>query len=167
VDFYSRENCMKNKWNFRSWIWVMIWLLILAIFSYGIFTIIHEKNKVSQVCTRGNCFTVELARTPAEQEVWLMNRVSMPEKSGMLFIFPKSDLYNFRMKDTLIPLDIIRITDKLNVVKVITAQPCIADPCRTYNPEIWATYVLELNAGIAEKYNIVEWTQMKFRDIDK
>ncbi|MCX6824127.1 MAG: DUF192 domain-containing protein [candidate division SR1 bacterium] len=127
---------------------------------------IHEKNTVSQVCTRGNCFTVELARTSAEQELGLMNRTSMAEKSGMLFIFPKSDLYNFRMKNTLIPLDIIRITDKLNVVKVITAQSCTADPCRTYNPEIGATYVLELNAGIAEKYNIVEGTQMKFRNIN-
>ena len=65
-----------------------------------------------------------------------MNRISMAEKNGMLFIFSNSDLYDFRMKNTLIPLDMIRITDKLNVVKVITAQPCIADPCRIYTPEI-------------------------------
>jgi uncharacterized membrane protein (UPF0127 family) len=60
----------------------------------------------------------------------------MAEKSGMLFIFPKADLYNFRMKNTLIPLDMIRINDQFKVVKILTAQPCTADPCRTYNPEI-------------------------------
>jgi uncharacterized membrane protein (UPF0127 family) len=77
-----------------------------------------------------------LARTEAEQQLGLMNRVSMAEQSGMLFIFPKADLYNFRMKNTLIPLDMIRIDEQFKVVKILTAQPCTADPCRTYNPEI-------------------------------
>ena len=64
-----------------------------------------------------------------------MNRTIMAENQGMLFIFPKADLYNFRMKNTLIPLDMLRIDDTLNVVKIMTAQPCIADPCEVYRPE--------------------------------
>jgi len=148
-----------------SWTWVTIWLLILGIFSFLITNYVHETNTVSQVCTQGSCFTVELARTSAEQELWLMNRTSMAEKSGMLFIFPQNNLYAFRMKNTLIPLDMVRIDDTLRVVKVMTAQPCTGDPCPTYNPEIWATYVLEINAGIAAKYWIVEWMQIKLKNI--
>ena len=162
---------MKNKRNFFkqsiSWTWVTIWLLVLALFYYVISYYFHEKNGIPQVCAWDACFTVELARTSAEQEKWLMNRTFMAEKSGMVFIFPQSDLYNFRMKNTLIPLDMVRIDDTLTVVKIMTAQPCIADPCRTYNPEIWAIYVLEINAGIAAKYGIVEWSVMKFRNINK
>jgi uncharacterized membrane protein (UPF0127 family) len=53
----------------------------------------------------------------------------------------------------------------LRVVKVMTAQPCTADPCTVYNPRIWATYVLEINSWIAAKYGIIEWTQMERKNI--
>jgi len=99
---------------------------------------------------------VELARTPAEQEQGLMYRESMEEKNGMLFVFSKSDIYNFWMKNTLIPLDMIWIDDQFKVVKIMTAQPCVSDPCMVYNPEKLATYILEINAGMAEKHRITE-----------
>ena len=69
------------------------------------------------------------------------------------------------MKNTLIPLDMIRLDEIHKVVRILTAQPCIADPCEAYKPEIGAKYVLEINAGIAAKYNIVEWSVMEFRNI--
>lgn len=157
---------MKNKRNFFKqsifWIWIMIWFLSLGICYFIISNYIHEKKSVPQICSWENCFTVELARTTDEHQLGLMNRTNMAEKAGMLFIFPKTDLYSFRMKNTLIPLDMLRIDDTLHVVKIMTAQPCISDPCTIYNPEIWATYVLEINAGITAKYGIVEWTKMKF-----
>ena len=65
-----------------------------------------------------------------------MNRTGMDEKKGMLFLFPKSDIYAFRMKNTLIPLDMVRIDDQNRVVYVVTAQPCTTDPCAVYKPEI-------------------------------
>ncbi len=127
---------------------------------------IHRKNTALQVCAQETCFTVELARTAAEQELGLMNRTGMDEKKGMLFLFPKSDIYAFRMKNTFIPLDMVRIDDQYRVVSVVTAQPCTEDPCAVYKPEIWAKYVLEINAGIAAKYKIAEGTMMKFRNIN-
>ena len=117
---------------------------------------LRKKHTLPQVCNGSRCFTVELARTQAEQEQGLMNRTSMAEKSGMIFIFPQANMYNFRMKNTLIPLDMLRIDDTYKVVRILTAQPCIADPCALYRPETFARYVLEINAGIAEKYKIHE-----------
>lgn len=83
----------------------------------------------------------------------------------MLFIFPKSDIYDFRMKNTLIPLDMLRIDDQFNVAKILTAQPCTADPCPIYHPEAAAIYVLEINAGMAAKHGIQEGTKMRFINI--
>ena len=85
-----------------------------------------------------------------------MFRESMEERDGMLFVFETSDIYNFRMKNTLIPLDMLRIDEQFHVVKIMTAQPCTTDQCPTYQPGKEAKYVLEINAGQAAKHTITE-----------
>lgn len=161
---------MKNKRNsFKQSIsrtWVMIWLFLLVILYYFITISIQEKNTASKICIEKQCFTVEIARTSAEQQQGLMNREVMEKDHGMVFIFPKSDVHNFWMKNTLIPLDMIWVDDAFNVVRVLTAQPCIQDPCKVYRPEASAKYVIEINAWIAEKYGIHEWSVVKFRNIE-
>ena len=74
-----------------------------------------------------------------------MYRKTLAENSGMLFIFPKTDMYSFWMKNTIIPLDMIRIDAQFKVVHIVNAQPCTADPCTIYNPNISSMYVLEIN----------------------
>lgn len=160
---------MKNKSNLFmtiSWTWFAIWFLFLLVFYYFVNRYIHERNTISEVCIEKKCFTVEMARTPAEQQQWLMNRQVMEASHGMIFMFPKTDVYNFRMKNTLIPLDMIRIDDQNHVVRVLTAQPCTQDPCIIYQPEVSAKYVIEINAWLAVKYGITGWKVMEFRNIE-
>ena len=150
---------MKNNLKHISWIWVTIGLLSVFLIVFVVRNINRNHNDADykpRVCGGTACFMVELARTQAQQESGLMNRTSIPEKDGMLFIFPKSDLYNFRMKNTLIPLDMLRIDDQFQVVHIVTVQPCIADPCEVYRPDVFANYVLEINAGMAAKSGIKE-----------
>lgn len=98
-------------------------------------------------------FAVELADTPAEHERGLMNRTSLPEGHGMLFVFDPPRPVAFWMKDTLIPLDIIFVGDG-GVIGVASAPLCAADPCPTY-PSIGAvSHVLEINAGQAARSGI-------------
>ncbi|MBY0408434.1 MAG: DUF192 domain-containing protein, partial [Rickettsiales bacterium] len=52
-------------------------------------------------------FTVEVAHTPEEQQIGLMNRPYLGENQGMLFVLPKPQNLEMWMKDTLIPLDIL------------------------------------------------------------
>jgi uncharacterized membrane protein (UPF0127 family) len=52
---------------------------------------------------------IEIADTPEERQLGLMNRIFIPELSGMLFVFQQPGQYNFWMKNTLIPLDMIWI----------------------------------------------------------
>lgn len=63
---------------------------------------------ISQGATKHN-LTVDVARTPEEQEHGLMGRTSLPKDGGMLFPFDPPKIATFWMKNTLIPLDMIFI----------------------------------------------------------
>lgn len=103
-------------------------------------------------------FEVEIASTDAQRKIGLMNRRSMPEKSGMLFVFEERGYVNFWMKNTLIPLDIIFIDEKSRIRHIAhNAQPCQSqrdNECPKYNSEEQIKYVLEINGGMAEKLGI-------------
>ena len=92
-----------------------------------------------------------------------MNRKTLSEDSGMLFIFEEEKINSFWMKNTLIALDIIWI-DKDNKIVFIKkdAQPCIEYPCETFVSSIPSKYVLEISAGLSENLNIHEGDKIKF-----
>ena len=156
---------IKNNLKKYIWIWIVGWLFIVGIFYYCISRYIHGKTQLPKVCSEDICFTVELARTAEERELGLMYRQAMSETHGMLFVFSTPDFHNFWMKDTLIPLDMIWINDQYKIVRILTADACKADPCPVYRPETYASYVLEINAGLAEKYGITEWPTLQFKHI--
>jgi uncharacterized membrane protein (UPF0127 family) len=107
------------------------------------------------VVLNGHRFSVEIADTPAQREHGLMDRTSMPGDHGMLFVFPDSEPRTFWMKNTLIPLDILYFDNARRLVSVQEdVPPCRADPCPVYPSIAPARYVLELNAGVAEKLGV-------------
>ena len=73
----------------------------------------------------------------------------------ILFIFPKEDNYNFWMKNTLIPLDIIWISKNEEIVFIEkNVLPCKEDPCQIYTSPKKVLYVLEINSGQTEEIRI-------------
>lgn len=98
---------------------------------------------------------VELATTPQEWETGLMNRTSLANDSGMLFVFDQQKPLYFWMKDTLIPLDMVFVSSAGVVVNIAhDAPPCKADPCPIYRSGAPALYVVEANGGYAEKIGL-------------
>lgn len=105
-----------------------------------------------------NEFQVEIAATDAQRKVGLMNRKSLDENKGMLFIFQSSGLINFWMKNTLITLDMVFI-DSNGYIKHIArnASPCTSSndqDCPLYSSKVSAQYVLELKGGITDKLGV-------------
>ena len=142
----EREHTTKNMT--RKWWIILITILIVAAGASGYF--IYKTKKSAEVVIDGKTFKVELATTTAQQEKGLSGRDHLDENSGMLFVFPNSDIYTFWMKDTKIPLDIIWINDD-KVIEMTTLQPETANNIPQYNPKNQANYVLELNAGTAQQ----------------
>ena len=113
-----------------------------------------------QIRTDDTDFTnisVEVADNKSERREGLMNRESLCQSCGMLFVYPDADERAFWMKNTLIPLDIIFISADKKVLNVETAypEPNTSDSDLTrYWSDGQAKYVLEVNAGYAEEKGI-------------
>ena len=97
---------------------------------------------------------VEIAETQEERAKGLMNRESLPEDAGMMFVYFEPTRGGFWMKDTLIPLSIAFIDDEETIVQIIDMEPCTKDPCRIYSPDVDYVAALEVNQGAFEEWGV-------------
>jgi uncharacterized protein len=121
-------------------------LLFLARYS--------RQTDTKTLCFTDSCITVEIADTDFLRQQGLMFRDKLDWDKGMLFINEKSGIHSFWMKNTLIPLDVIWIDERMQIVHIASAAPCTKDPCRTYNPGVSSKYVVEVNQGYSLKHNL-------------
>ena len=108
--------------------------------------LIIYKSKTDSIIGK---FDIEIAETAYETETGLMYRKSMQMDRGMLFIFPDVAMHSFYMKNTEIPLDIIYIDEDFKIASFQeNAEPFNE---KGLSSQVPIKYVLELNAGLAEK----------------
>ena len=138
-------------------------IIVIVIFYYAKDIKDLDKDNFNSVCFKNKCFNVEIVDDNIERQRGLMFRESLDNDTGMLFIFEKSGVYPFWMKNTLIPLDIIWIDEKKEVVYISkNTLICKNDPCSSYNPNTLALYVLEINAGKAEEIGLKVGDKLEF-----
>ena len=107
--------------------------------------------------------TVEIADSPAERSQGLMNRRTLGNDQGMIFMFPAEDVQSFWMKNTLIPLDMIFVNSALDVVGVVAdAEPMTTTPRTVDAP---AAYVIEVNGGFAAAHGIAAGAHISLRNM--
>lgn len=122
-------------------------LIVVAV----ILLICRPKNKPQNfdqnvsVIIKGNPYYLEVANTFTSRQKGLSNRTELCSNCGMLFVFDREGKYPFWMKDTKIPLDIIWLNSKFEVVKIITATE--TDSPKSFTNDQPAIYVIELNAN--------------------
>ena len=84
----------------------------------------------------------------------------------MLFIFEGEDYWSFWMKNTLIPLDLIFISDQYTIVDIKeNFKPCKVDNCDSYTSKKKAKYVLEVNSGFVKENNVKIGDKIKHEGI--
>jgi uncharacterized membrane protein (UPF0127 family) len=93
----------------------------------------------------------EIADTQAERTKGLMNRKSMPENNGMLFVFPQDRKVSFWMKDTEIPLSIAFISSAGIITQIEDMQTESLDTVKSFRS---IRYALEVNQGWFERNNV-------------
>jgi uncharacterized protein len=113
---------------------------------------------------------VELAVSPEQRTMGLMERQRLAEDAGMLFVYDAMQPADagFWMYRTRIPLD-IAFLDSLGVVRSIRSMvPCpttIAQGCPTYTPDVRYQYALELNAGFVGRHGVAVGNVLALKDL--
>ncbi len=140
------------------------WLIIIAMFSVASVAILtllshavtNKQSYVTFLTQKGPVkVKVEIADTYLKRSIGLMNRTSLGESEGMLFIFPNPAIQTFWMKNTLIPLDMIFADENGKIVDIKKdVQPCRTFVCETYSSGKEAKFVVEVNAGFSDRNSI-------------
>ncbi len=95
---------------------------------------------------------IEVADTPDKIQQGLMFRRSMAEDHGMLFLMGREQPQSFWMKNTRIPLDIIYVNSRKEIVTIqANTTPMSQAPIPSERP---ALYVVEVNAGFSARHGI-------------
>jgi len=101
-------------------------------------------------------FNLELAVSSPEKAKGLGFRDSLPEDTGMLFVYTSESNRAFWMKGMEFSIDIIWLSKDgtiLDISKEAAPQPGVADSdLKLYRPRDPAQYVLEVNAGLSDRY---------------
>jgi uncharacterized membrane protein (UPF0127 family) len=87
---------------------------------------------------------VEVAKTPEERSIGLMERKHLGQNEGMLFIFETEDYHGFWMKNTLIPLSIAFIDKEGRIVRITDMKPLTLV---SHTPPKPILYALEMKKG--------------------
>ncbi len=95
--------------------------------------------------------TVEVADTPATQELGLMFRSSVPPDAGMLFDFGADTTEGFWMANTILPLSIAFIQGDGTILDIADMQPLDRNTTSASGPYHFA---LETNQGYFRAHNI-------------
>ena len=104
---------------------------------------------------------IEIAEDEEARNTGLMYRAKMKEDQGMLFIFPAEKPQSFWMRNTILPLDIIFVNSKMEVVNIRDhAKPFDESSYSSTGP---AKYVVEVNAGFADEHGIIPGSKIIWR----
>jgi uncharacterized protein len=96
---------------------------------------------------------IEVADTDSLRNRGLMQRTSLPEKTGMIFVFDQPGMQGFYMANTLISLDFFFVgADSVIVNTVKYASPLSLDTIASSGPSLW---VVEVEAGFIDTYGLV------------
>jgi len=104
---------------------------------------------------------IEIADDDKERGQGLMYRDEMREDRGMFFIFPEERLQSFWMRNTQLSLDMLFVNSKNEVVTIHKSTTPFSE--QSYPSTAPAVYVVEVNTGFTDKFNIQSGDKIVWR----
>lgn len=137
---------------------IIVFLIISSFSNVFLQNLAPQAASTTQVKIGNLVVTAEVAKTPQVRSKGLSNRESLPQNSGMLFVFEKEERYSFWMKNMKFPIDIIWIDQDKQIADITHSaqpEPGVADNLlKNYRSSAPILYVLEVSGGAANIYNL-------------
>lgn len=124
----------------------------LCLFVFCLYRFLPAETQ--KVCIEDVCVKAEVAATELEQQRGLMERESLAQDQGMLFVFEEEKARAFWMKNMQLPLDIIWADAYKKIVDIHEKVPPCKESCPPIIPKAPAKFVLEVFSGFTEKNRI-------------
>lgn len=131
--------------------------IIIPFRKDGTLTFTRDREDVAMI-------DIEIAESDSARTRGLMQRTSLPEMSGMLFIFAREELQSFWMGNTPLALDLIFVDSDLRIVDIDKYnKPYNSASIVSDSP---ARYVVEVPAGFTDMHGISESDGVRWTRID-
>lgn len=122
-----------------------------------------EKDVLIIHASEHACYRLDiyLAMNNEQRARGLMHVRSLPQTTGMLFVYESDGYLSIWMKNTYIPLDIVFARADGSVSSIeYDAEPLSLRSMQALEP---VRYVLELNAGVAKKLSIDQYSRLEWQ----
>lgn len=136
---------------------VVLLLLLLVVAGCGSSAASGERT-TQRVEIDGEAFELELALTPKQRYRGLSDVAEIPERGGMLFVFPEAAKRTFVMRRCLVPIDIVFLDAG---GRVVAMHEMTVEPYDTPNRELTpypsryaAQFAIELRVGWLDRLEV-------------
>jgi uncharacterized membrane protein (UPF0127 family) len=117
----------------------------------------HAPLRTIDVTAKKATLTLAVADNAQQRELGLMCVTALREHAGMIFVFPKASDWQFWMKNTLVPLDMVWVEadGKVSSVAADVPESALSTPDdKVARRTGHGGFVIELNAGEASRDGI-------------
>lgn len=126
-------------------------------------TVTQTENTRRIILPNGTTITARVVTAKEEQRQGLAGVEQLESSMGMLFVFAQPGAHSIWMQGMKIPIDIIWLDEKGQVVHLASRVPAPTEgqiDLPTYTNDEPAKYVLELAAGVVESTDIKEGSRI-------
>lgn len=149
--------------DYKKIIFIIIVFLALALTGL-IISLNFKKSPTAKI--EGETFKLLVAKSEEDKQVGLSKYHRLPKNTGMIFLFDKPGFYSFWMKNMNFPIDILYINGDKIVTIYKNQKPAESGNPPVLNPKEESDKVLEINAGLSDKYKIEEGDKVEFKNLE-
>ena len=131
---------------------------ILLLLLVGLATSVHAQLPTADLTVGMHRIRAEVADSMGARMEGLMHRESMPQGSGMVFVFEENATHCMWMKNTLIPLSVAFIDEAAAIINIADMQPHSKQTHCALRP---ARYALEMNKGWFAQRGVKPGTKLR------
>ena len=148
-------------------IYTFFYFILIFAHIFPVFSSPNFNNETIKIISNNQSFNfnIEIADTKDKRRIGLMYRKTLALDGGMLFIYPKSQIVNMWMKNTLLPLDVLFFSTTGKIIKIVhNTIPLDETPISS---ELNVLGFLELPAGTSKSLNIKVGSFIEYKLFNK